>query len=70
MIKVLNIISDTNIGGAGRVILNYLRYTHRDRFETWIALPREASSRPRWRRRGAGCWRWTALPTAPTTERT
>ncbi|MCI9671022.1 MAG: glycosyltransferase family 4 protein [Lawsonibacter sp.] len=40
MIKVLNIISDTNIGGAGRVILNYLRYTHRDRFETWIALPR------------------------------
>ena len=27
MIRVLNIISDTNIGGAGRVLLNYLRYT-------------------------------------------
>lgn len=26
MIRVLNIISDTNIGGAGRVILNYLSY--------------------------------------------
>ena len=29
MIRVLNIISDTNIGGAGRVLLNYLRYTDR-----------------------------------------
>ena len=40
MIRVLNIISDTNIGGAGRVLLNYLRYTDRERFETLVALPR------------------------------
>ena len=40
MIKVLNIISDTNIGGAGRLLLNYLRYTDRSRFETLAALPR------------------------------
>ena len=40
MIRVLNIISDTNIGGAGRVILNYLRYADRERFETWVAVPR------------------------------
>ena len=40
MIRVLNIISDTNIGGAGRVLLNYLRYTDRNRFETLVALPR------------------------------
>lgn len=40
MIKVLNVITDTNIGGAGRVILNYLRYADKDRFETWAALPR------------------------------
>ena len=40
MTRVLNIISDTNIGGAGRVILNYLRYASRDRFETWAAVPR------------------------------
>ena len=26
MIRVLNIISDTNIGGAGRVLINYLQY--------------------------------------------
>lgn len=40
MIRVLNIISDTNIGGAGRVILNYLRYTDKSRFETMVAIPR------------------------------
>ncbi len=40
MIQVLNVISDTNIGGAGRVILNYLRYTDRSQFETLVALPR------------------------------
>ena len=40
MIQVLNIISDTNIGGAGRVLLNYLRYSDRTRFETLVALPK------------------------------
>ena len=40
MIKVLNIISDTNIGGAGRVILNYLKYANRDEFDTFVALPK------------------------------
>lgn len=46
MIKVLNIISDTNIGGAGRVLLNYLRYTDRTRFETSVALPRGSLLKP------------------------
>ena len=40
MIRVLNIISDTNIGGAGRVILNYLRYTDKRKFETMVAIPK------------------------------
>ncbi len=40
MIRVLNVISDSNIGGAGRVLLNYLQYADRDRFETMIAVPR------------------------------
>lgn len=39
MIRVLNVISDTNIGGAGRVILNYLRSADRATFETHVALP-------------------------------
>ena len=40
MIRVLNIISDTNIGGAGRVILNYLKYADRGQFEIQVAVPR------------------------------
>ena len=40
MIRVLNIISDTNIGGAGRVLINYLQYADRRRFDTAVALPR------------------------------
>ena len=42
MIRVLNVISDTNIGGAGRVILNYLRYADSSRFETWRPSPEAA----------------------------
>lgn len=42
MMKVLNIISDTNIGGAGRVILNYLRFSDRQHFETLVAIPRDS----------------------------
>lgn len=38
--RVLNIISDTNIGGAGRVLLNYLRFADRDRFKVLAAVPR------------------------------
>ena len=40
MIKVLNIISDTNIGGAGRVLLNYLQYANTTDFETAVAVPK------------------------------
>ena len=39
MIKVLNIISDTNIGGAGRVLLNYLQYADQKTFDTAVAVP-------------------------------
>jgi len=39
MTKVLNIISDTNIGGAGRVLLNYLQYADREHFDTAVAVP-------------------------------
>jgi glycosyltransferase involved in cell wall biosynthesis len=39
MIKVLNIISDTNIGGAGRVLINYLQYADSKTFETAVAVP-------------------------------
>ena len=40
MIKVLNIISDTNVGGAGRVIINYLKYFDRRTFDVSVLLPK------------------------------
>ncbi len=40
MIKVLNIISDTNIGGAGRVLLNYMSCADREHFDVSVAVPR------------------------------
>ena len=40
MTRVLDLISDTNIGGAGRVLLNYLKYADTARFETLAAVPR------------------------------
>lgn len=40
MIKVLNIISDTNIGGAGRVLLNYMSRADREHFDVAVAMPR------------------------------
>ena len=40
MIKVLNIISDTNIGGAGRVLLNYMSRADREHFDVSVGMPR------------------------------
>ncbi len=40
MIKVLNVISDMNIGGAGRVLENYLSSRNKAEFEVSAAIPR------------------------------
>lgn len=40
MIRVLQIISDTNIGGGGRSLLNYLSCCDRSRFSPSVVLPR------------------------------
>ncbi len=40
MIRVLEIISDTNIGGGGISLLNYLKFRDREHFQVSVALPR------------------------------
>lgn len=40
MVKVLNILTDSNIGGAGRCLINYLRACDRHHFEVQVVLPR------------------------------
>lgn len=39
MIKVLNIVTDTNIGGAGRLLIQYLKCFDREKFDIAIAVP-------------------------------
>lgn len=46
MIKILNIISDTNIGGAGRYIINFLKYYDRSRYEVKLVLPYNSLLKP------------------------
>ena len=42
MIQVLNILTDSNIGGAGRCLINYLKYCDRSRFSVKVVLPRDS----------------------------
>ncbi len=44
--KILNILSDSNIGGAGRLLVHYLRNFDRARFDGWVALPKGSALIP------------------------
>jgi len=44
--KILNIITDTNIGGAGKVLLNFMRKTDRDEFDHTVVVPEKAALSP------------------------
>ncbi len=47
--RVLEVISDTNIGGAGILLLSRLRHSDRSRFETTVLLPSGSALAPRFR---------------------
>ncbi len=38
-IKILNIISDTNIGGAGKCVLTFLKFYNREQFDVSVVVP-------------------------------
>lgn len=46
MIKVINVITDTNIGGAGRLLINYLKNFNREKFLIKIVLPQNSLLKP------------------------
>lgn len=48
--KVVEIISDTNIGGAGILLCTRLKYTDRNEFQTAVILPKNSQLKPRLRR--------------------
>jgi len=43
MTTVLQIISDTNIGGGGRSLINYLRFQDKKNFRSCVVLPRRSA---------------------------
>lgn len=46
MIRVMNILSDSNIGGAGRLLVNYLNNFDRSKFEVVTVLPENSALKP------------------------
>lgn len=47
MIKLIHVLSDTNIGGAGTLLLNYLANADREAFAITVVLPRDSALKPR-----------------------
>lgn len=45
-LRLVLVLSDDNIGGAGRQMLNYLEHCDRDRFEVTVLLPENAALTP------------------------
>lgn len=52
MIKILNVLTDSNIGGAGRLLVNYLHNFDRTRFDSAVVLPRDSRLIPAVRAEG------------------
>ncbi len=46
MIHVVQVVSDTNVGGAGRYLLNYLKYYDRSQFAVTVILPESSMLQP------------------------
>ena len=46
MLKILNIISDKNIGGAGRCVLTFLKYYDRKQFAVKVVVPKGSLLKP------------------------
>lgn len=53
MLKILQILTDTNIGGAGIYLLNYLAARDRDQYDVAVVLPKNAALAPLVRNLGA-----------------
>ena len=46
MINVCQVVSDTNIGGAGRYILNYVKNFDRENFSVTVLIPENSMLKP------------------------
>ena len=55
MIKVIEVISDTNIGGAGVLLINRLMHVDRAKFRTRVLLPKGSELIPKLKNIGVEC---------------
>lgn len=55
MIRVLEVISDTNIGGAGVLLHSRLRHADKTRFSSAVLLPKGSALLPRFRKDNIKC---------------
>ena len=46
MLKVLQVSSDTNIGGAGKCILTYLKYYNKEAIDVAVVVPKNSLLKP------------------------
>lgn len=46
MIKVINVICDTNVGGAGKCLVNFAKYCNKDEFDVKYVVPKEGKLIP------------------------
>ena len=46
MIHVCQVVSDTNVGGAGRYLLNHIKYFDRSTYRVTVLIPENSSLKP------------------------
>lgn len=56
MIKVMQVISDTNVGGAGKILLSFLQNFDKDAFSMSLVLPRGSELLPEAKKLGLPCF--------------
>ena len=56
MQKVMHILTDSNIGGAGRLLINYLHNFDRSQFDIVVVLPENAALKPLVEAEGYPVW--------------
>ena len=46
MMNVYQVVSDTNVGGAGRYLLNYVKHFNREHFKVTVLIPENSMLKP------------------------
>lgn len=56
-IKILNIISDTNIGGAGKCIITYCKNRNNEKYDISVLMPKDSLLKSEIEKTRSSCYR-------------